>query len=574
MKVDKEYLVKHHFWFLLATYVPMVLLALILLWTSVAGAIDGEAKAIGKAKDDVKKYAKNDVKNEKWIAAFKVKADKLAKKKNDVWNEVWQGQSVIFTWPQPLVPLDGFDYGEDIRDAQTRDTYLNDKNFPYSKQVRDMVSIVQPVNDKGEGVVQFNGGWKSIITYVPPWLEERQALKLPSSEEIWLAQEDLWVQKDLLLTIREVNDGLALYEKSKNPPPRARDEIDRQVFENLRWRLELGLTRDVIRWKITNRSPRLQTLALNFRLTFKGKSQDLWVDGEPLAPNQTSKEVSVKLPGAAPSGIDAVAQVLDWRTAPVKRIEQLRLAYVSSSTTGKQLVPYPKFAPKDDAGGAATPGGAPAGPGGPPMGMPPGGEGGFRGPGGPGVKGGNEMGLVKNRYIDTSEQVRRMPIGMVLIVDQAHVQDVLTAFAKSRLRFQTTQVEWKRYRGSIQPVVVEEGRPEGAPPKGEAGPRRPFRPMPPPGAMHPAARPGVAPDQAEDDEDSSNLVELGLYGIASLYAKYPPKAAAPAEGAAPAGAPGAVAPGVPAPGNPAAPAVPTPAPTPPATVPAPAPSKQ
>ena len=103
-------------------------------------------------------------------------------------------------------------------------------------------------------------------------------------------------------TIRDINDGLALYEKSKNPPPRARDEIDRQVFENLRWRLELGLTRDVIRWKVTNRSPRLQTLALNFRLTFKGKTQDLWVDGEPLAPHQTSKEVSVKLPGAAPSG--------------------------------------------------------------------------------------------------------------------------------------------------------------------------------------------------------------------------------------------------------------------------------
>ena len=54
-----------------------------------------------------------------------------------------------------------------------------------------------------------------------------------------------------------------------------------------------------------------------------------------------------------------------------------------------------------------------------------------------------------------------MPIGMVLIVDQAHVQDVLTSFARSRLRFQITQVEWKRYRGSIQPAVIEDGKVEG-----------------------------------------------------------------------------------------------------------------
>jgi hypothetical protein len=530
MKLDKEYLVKHHFWFLLATYTPMVLLGLILLWTSVAGAIDGEAKAIGKAKDEVKKYAKGDVKNDKWISAFKAKADKLAKKKNDVWNEVWQGQSTMFAWPTPLAELNNYEYGEDIREAQKRDVYINDKDC-YPKQVSDMVAIVQPVNDKGEGVVQYEGGWKKVLTYQPRWLG-RERLTLPSSEEIWLAQEDLWIQKELLQTIRDINDGLALYEKAKNPPPRARDELDRQVFENPRWRLELGLTRDVIRWKITNRSPRLQSLALNFRLTFKGKTQDLWVDGLPLAPNQTSKEDTFKLPGAAPSGFDAVAQVLDWRTAPVKRIDQLRLAYGSSSTTGKQLVAYPTFAPKDDPN--AAPGG-PGGPGAPPGAMqggmpmppPPGGERFGPGmPGGPNAKGGNEMGFVKNRYIETTDQVRRMPIGMVLIVDQSHVQDVLTAFAKSRLRFQTTQVEWKRYRGKIQPELVEEGGPAG--PGGEMGPKRP-KPVPvcpcPCGRIAPDCRTRpIRPRMTRIRRTSSSWVSMGLpRSMRSIRRSLPPR---------------------------------------------------
>lgn len=570
MKIDKEYLARHHFWFLLAAYTPMVLLGLILLWTSVAGAIDGEANKLKALKDEVKKYAKADVKNKTWIDAFREKANELAKKKNDVWGEVWQGQSTIFTWPEPLAELQTYEYGEDIREAQKRDIYINDKDC-YRKQVKDLVAVVQPVNEKGEGVVQFRGSWKEVITHVSKWVSSGGPLTVPSSEDVWLAQEDLWIQKELLQVIRDTNDSLAVYEKSKTPPKPAKDEIDRQVFENPRWRLELGVTRDELRWRVTNRSPRQQTLALTFRLTFMPKrTQDLWVDGEPLAPNQSSKEVVVKFPGfIGLKGIHAVEQVLDWRTAPVKRIDHLQLAYNAHSTTGKPLVPFPKFAPKDD---DPTKSAAPSGPGMPPGGMqgtmpmpmPPNGPMYGERPGG--AKGGNEMGLERNRYIETSDQVRRMPVAMVLIVDQAHVQDVLTAFAKSRLRFQTTQVEWKRYRGSIQPVVDEGG---GKVAEGDMRMRRP--PMAPPGVIGnfrppPMARPGVANPQesTENDEDSSNLVELALYGITSLYAKYPPK---PPASDTPA-APGTPAPGAPAPGAPATPAPGTPAPA----VPAPAPT--
>lgn len=571
MKLDKEYLAKHHFWFLLAVYTPLVLVGLIILWTSVAGAIDKEAQTLKKLKDEVKNVNKPDVKNRAWIEAFKQKAENLAKQKNKVWDEVWRGQAAIFTWPEPLSHLQTLEYGEPIVRNEDRDTFVNDKDC-YRKEVKELVSVVQPVNDKGEGVVQFGASndWRQVLSYNRKWLDSSVAQKVPSSEDIWLAQEDLWIQRELLQVIRDTNDGLAIYEKVAPAPKPAKDEIDRQVFENPRWRLELAVTKDQLRWRITNRSPRQQTVAQNFRVTFRPQRAELlWVDGDPLAPNQTSKEVVVDFKGfPGLRGIDRVEQVLDWRTAPVKRVDQLRLAANAHSTSGKQLVPFPKFAPKDDDPAAA------GGPGGPGVVPPPGGMQGGPGPGmvregfGPGLRpNADEMGLIRNRYIETSDQVRRMPVGLVLIVDQSHVQDVLTAFAKSRLRFQTTQVEWKRYRGAIQPVVHDEKVVEG-----EVGPgmkRRP--PGPNPGAIGfrppPVLKPGTNPkteDPAENDEDSSNLVELALYGITSLYAKYPPKSATPADAGATVAAPGAPA-GAPAP-------TPAPAPAPAPVVPAPAPS--
>jgi hypothetical protein len=190
-------------------------------------------------------------------------------------------------------------------------------------------------------------------------------------------------------------------------------------------------------------------------------------------------------------------------------------------------------------------------------------------------------GLIRNRYIDVTEQVRRMPVGLVVVVDQANVQDFLTAFANSRLRIQTTQVHWQHMRDSIKPPV--EGSSGGGPgvPGGPAAsggirpggggagpdddarmgsgggaglgggkfrpgssaampgspgpgmaPGRPLMPgMPPmmpgtmpsvPGGGIPGGMPGLG-SGAEDHEDDMNLVELAIYGVASLYERYPPK---------------------------------------------------
>jgi hypothetical protein len=49
------------------------------------------------------------------------------------------------------------------------------------------------------------------------------------------------------------------------------------------------------------------------------------------------------------------------------------------------------------------------------------------------------------RYWEPNTEVRRIPIAFAVVVDQAHINDVLTATSNSRLRIQITQAVWGHY---------------------------------------------------------------------------------------------------------------------------------
>jgi hypothetical protein len=235
--------------------------------------------------------------------------------------------------------------------------------------------------------------------------------------------------------------------------------------------------------------------------------------------------------------------------------------------------------------------------------------------------GGMDMGPLRlNRYVDVTAQVRRLPVAMVVTVDQAHIQDFLTAFANSRLRIQTTQVHWQHSYEPIKPGSYEFGteggammagpggggdadRPGGMVPgvgpagMGGAGVRGPGAGMAGlgpggmmpggmmpggmmPGGMRGGSMPSVGEGSAmggrmggagrmmaggayrgmnlgmmpgdtdfagmpgygmmggmgypqEGELETFNLVELTVYGIASLYERYPPKPPEPEQPAEP-----------------------------------------
>jgi hypothetical protein len=524
MKLDKDTFVKHHFWFLLALLFPLIFLAMIMLWTSTASAI---AEQQAKYEGAVKKVAGlpgQGPKNIKWIEALSKKESKVEAQRATIWKDAWAGQAELMTWPEGLAKLKDLYFGDKIPQAD-RSVYTHQDQ--YFTQLDDIIALVEPVNEKGDGVVQCppDRKWEDFIEHVQEWKNET-----PPSEEIWLAQEDLWLQRELLRMVRDANDSVAIMKEVQEPAPskpdRAKGERDHRVYANPNWKMDIVLAEDagkpVVRFRITNASDRRQSLGVGFQVSFKDQqaTELAWLDGEPLPPGKfIDKEQPLAAQVGIPDALEGVKQVFDWRTAPVKRVVRLDLGYHSQRTAYRGLKAYPFPQLKDEKREVAP--GVPA-------------EAAPQAASAPPSQTLN--GLRPYRYSEITPEVRRVPVGMVLIVDQKNLQDVLTAVSNSRLRMQITQWEWVRHHDDVKPKVDPNAVPP-RPARTTKGPARPTR----------AARPAGAGASAVEDRELE-LVQLAVYGIASLYERYPPPKppAAPAPAAA-AAAPAAGAPAVPAP---------------------------
>jgi len=581
-KLDKETMKKQHFWLLLIPLFIGLLLAWIGLFVSVSGATEEKAKANDEKK---KKIENTKAQPKKMLELYDVRKGELYDLRTQRWKEMWELQHAIFDWPaslteEQIAKVQNLKFGTEILDS----SFLNSFRDHYVEEFDKVNKDLEPL--------QFNGGWRQVLRYVPKWTRN------PESEDVWLAVEDFWVQRELLRALAQVNKDAAQFQKVA-PAPGTTDDPKHRVFYNRIWQVDLTINDDkggtTIRGKIKNRTDRLQPFNTNRELLLKiwlsenSKPFLFAIDGSAVEAGKEEEIKFVKERHTVFEGnareLHKVEQVYDVRTAPVKRVDALRLGYLSArhSDAELQMSAFSTKAVETEAaagGGPAGPGGpgGPGGPAGPPPGMgiqggpvgagagipgaPPGPAGGGMGMGG---MGGAQQttnltfnGLVRPRYIHRTDQVRAMPVGMAIIADQAFVQDVLTALANCKLRFQTVQTHLTRFRGSLSYVAQNQGmgmfnppgpgegegegdRGAGPGPGGPPGPAGPPIPgMParggPPGGF--PGMPGLPPffggpgggfpgmfsgiRSSAEDQVAGNLVEVGIYGITSLYEKFQP----------------------------------------------------
>ena len=589
MALDKDTLIKHRFWILLLVAVPIILLLILLVPASIGGKTDEQVKKIDGTK---KSLDLNQPKNEKWMEGLAKKEAVVTQQQKAVWGKAWDAQAGLFTWPSD--PDRNFDFlgkayfGAPI-DRVVCGRYAG-KRFDLM-QAREILKIVQPVLPGSPRPVVLLRNPNPIRTVA------KFARVQPPAEEIWLAQEDLWVQRELLQVVRDANDSVAKFRILPNfaaagvigsalyqaiPPenywPAASKGERRQRFYNPFWELDLTLTQNakkepVLKGSIKNVSRRKLSLGMQFDVQFTRERQEseagvgqLFVDGEPVPAGKSAeiKETGslAQAVGRTP-GLYGVEQVFTWKTAPVKRLDALSLFHSSHRNASAALKPARQFAPSGDAAKPAESSPAPAAPGGD------GGEGGASrlggGPvtGGPGGAAANnrltESGLVRDRYLHVTEQVRRMPVALTVTVDQNHIPNVIAAFSNSRLRMQVTQVHMVHVRGdSLRSPTEGTGgtRPEdggggilppkggsprfpdggfgdrgsgdgdGGPTFGRGGGGLPLGLGGQPGTGQPGS--GSSLFTPTENEDEGNLVELTVYALASLYERYPPPATATA----------------------------------------------
>ena len=550
MKSDT--LKKHHFWLLFGAVPLLVGLLVIMLYT-------GPAEAIGTQEENYKKR-KGEVGSAKasgtgFIAALGEQKTTLEERRGQLWGVNYERQKDegVFAWPSVskdryLKDLEKLDlrFGakevpalEAGKDPGTQFVVLNDEmaKFTDSKNYLEsytrMTSVVAPT--------RFEGGWNSVLRHVTNWGTGR-----PESNLFWLALEDFWIQRALLKPIAEVNAKSAKFELVK--PAMGPDTPLKRKFQNRTWEIDVEVATEgpnrVIKSKLKNKTDRLQMLGLNKTMRLK-----VWLDDPKLSNSQyfeyriggelvkgsgelTPKVVPEihKIPaGTDPAQIYAIEQILDEITVPVRLVRKVELGYRDSKRSAAELK-LPSFFPEDAAPAEVAQPGI----------IPPAGEEG-RGPlgglpaGGAAARTGTAEQVLnanRKRYIERTEQVRRMPVGLVLVVDQAFVNDVLIALGNSPLRFQITQTQWQRFRDPLAVSAAPSSSP--APSGSPGGFSRPSYPggeeeeggqgrssfSPPP--MFPGSSGGgTAPTAGAlpQSQVTAGLVELAVYGLVSLYEK-------------------------------------------------------
>ena len=569
---------KNIFWILSGLGVFLTLVTGILTLVLVGGAVAEKATANDKELSDIKAV------QPKGTLAIKEMGEQdgvIAQAKQRLWEKNWLKQQSLFSWPHDRDGrLAKFEqkyqkFGEPMTEENAEFTMFKRPDV-YEASYVTLAESVKPT--------QYLGSWRSVLRYVSEWGDRR-----PSAAQIWLALEDLWVQTAALKPVQAVNAAGTTF-----TPVGPANEPFKRAFQSRLWKVDLEVpttgpeANKNFKVSLTNRTDRLQafgeqsTLTLKVYLSDKANTAPVIVRlkrsymkaGETFAFPSATTPIP---PGTLVEKLAKVELLPDTKNVPVRRIDVVSLGKLDARHSSMALKPPPGGVFTElaaQAAALATPAAGGLGGVGEPMGSgsSSGGVGGRSVPGGPGGFGGATAGgtpesiLNANlaRYVEATEQVRRRPVAVVLVLDQIYLQDALAAYANSDLRFQVTQFHWERFRdpaetlgaptnpndpsgglpggysggysggypggsGGFQPGEGSEaGGPGGFGSGSSSGGRVPgFGGGMLSGGFGPGSGSdpgyGSAANAISDAQATSGLVKLSVYGIVTLYEKFEAK---------------------------------------------------
>lgn len=196
-----QFVWKFRFWFGMGLSIILASM----LYFSGATTLLREAQAKQNQLESVYKAAdafrnKSDAPNPRWEEAASKIEGELAKTVDGVWVKLYRQQEKLFTWPEEVSKQFGNrPFAADLSDNRNR--YLVNYRFAYPAQIEELWEIANPIrrNDEGKvvGVVEFRKEQLAKANWNGP----------VKSIEAWLAQEQLWVNRAILLAIAKANKG-------------------------------------------------------------------------------------------------------------------------------------------------------------------------------------------------------------------------------------------------------------------------------------------------------------------------------------------------------------------------------
>lgn len=515
MKLKKEDLAKNQFWLLLGVYIPLMLIAIFILATAVAGDLGAREQEIKVQQDALAKKNSSGISGARQFQTLEARSKKVHGQVVTAWKQAWEIQKDLLTWPTPPNDMDAtlksqlteLKFGDKIggADETMESTLCGRYEKAYYEQAETLQKFFQTEVELPNGTkktfepILFLGGPTQVLQIQ----KDRGGWKSPLSEEVWLLQEDLMIQHELLKAVRAANDFFSHFQYKVGGAAGAQVGIALgaalpaknlrygQRFHNSVWQIDLALSKEkTFSGKIKNISNQRQPLGNIFFLVrlYRDPSRSpkvLEVEGETLEPGQEIpiKESKPYSLNDDPEGLVELDLLMEPRFSAVKKIDKLQLNYESLRKIGLKPAAFsikadPTLAPKPAVAGRP-----------------------------PETKGSSltPNQLERVRYCEVTNQVRRRPFGIMLAVDQSRIPEVLASLASSKLQIQVTQMHWLHGQATLA-----------------------------------ERKPKSKAEVAQPD-----LVAVAIYGLVSLYERYADK---------PAAVPGkpAARPGTP-PGRPAAP---------------------
>jgi hypothetical protein len=410
----------------------------------------------------------------------------------------------------------------------------------YKTQHDEILTRVDPVDESGAGVLQLRN-WlfrrgtlgmdpkekgaetsKKFYRHVTKDWNTNEVPVPIFSAEAWIAQENVWIQREIFRLIKGVNDDISVFRPIVEwPVDKNAKTFDQDLargekknfayrFQNVNFEVSLTLeANDTLKFKISNLLPRKQKLDLRFRILMNEQLKDARYDrsksdleqsvfrisGEALTPKgEAGSVIESEIPFTKEKeldrrGIYGIEQILTWETAAIKRLDNVSIGSNDvgdfSSSHREYVTPLRSLEgePKEASGGG----------------------------GNAGNKTKLQHDLWTDRYLDVTEQSRRIPVAVAMIVDQDHVNRVLTHFNNSKYRYFHSQVLLNHYSGSLLPTIKADPQREGAAPPAAGGPMG--MPM------------GGGGAGAGGGQEHETNMELIIYGVMTLYQRYPPRPA-------------------------------------------------
>lgn len=502
MKLDKETLVKHQFWFLLGLAGTCTLVAIAIIFLGPAKKVTAARAAYAKAKEDVGPKAPKDLKNGKFTPPWEARQNFFAGHKATVWKEAWQTQTDVMTWPAGLADYEKAYFGDTIRPREL----LDYKSKFYDTQFVNRAAFFRTVDGAPP---YFPVAFDEKKIFAKRTWKEEEAL---SVEEAWLAQEEIWVRREVLRILETTIESIGRFKEDREPlwtaslPALAggmlthllladpesypgayknrplpdkdlkgkalKGIVKSRLFRNYNWEVNLLLEPEAgspSRYQISPHSTIKNINPLRRALLLMNGGTGLRLrahQGDQTRNLEAIEGVVVRYgeqveftKATASKSVDFrqdfwLEEIFQRSTSPVKDLLELEVGVPKAVShrfaesfvlVPGRLTPAP---PPEEAENKDAPASGPGGPGGMMGGGPSSMMG--SGPGAPMGKGGASAtdkdftpnGIPRKRYVLSNNQVRRLPFAFTILVDQAHRNEVLSAMANSRLRVQTTQSYW------------------------------------------------------------------------------------------------------------------------------------